>query len=541
MSVDWIAIALGDVVWITLAFLMGLGARMIGLPPLIGFLATGFLIGTQGIVTGEVLQKLSDLGITLLLFSIGLKLDLKSLAKPQVWGVASLHMALVTALFAALLMAAAYSGMVMVGGLEPRAAALIGFALSFSSTVFVVKLLEDRGEVNSLHGRISIGVLIVQDIAAVLFLAASTARLPSLWAAVLIIVLFASRRLLFAFLERVGHGELLVLYGIILALGGAELFELVGLKGDLGALIIGTLVATHARAEELNKIMTGFKDLFLLGFFLSIGVAGAPTVSMIALAALLTPLLFIKSGLFFLMFSKFRLRARTSVLASRNLSQYSEFGLIVIAVSVANGWLAGDWLIVMSLTVAFSFILAAILIRPGDRIYSGRREFWQRFQAADLMSDEQAIDVSDARVVIVGMGGVGSGAYDHMNSRYPGKVIGVEIAPDAVEKQRQAGRKVLLGDPADSDFWDRVQLPRDVKMIMLTLPRVNTSLDVLGHLRDSNYRGPVAAVARYSDEIPLLEERGASLVFNIYTEAGTGFAEHVIESVDLCADLEARV
>ena len=86
MSLDWIAIALGDVAWITLAFLMGFGARLVGLPPLIGFLATGFLLSTQGIVTGEVLQKLSDLGITLLLFSIGLKLDLRSLARPQVWG-----------------------------------------------------------------------------------------------------------------------------------------------------------------------------------------------------------------------------------------------------------------------------------------------------------------------------------------------------------------------------------------------------------------------------------------------------------------------
>jgi hypothetical protein len=135
-------------------------------------------------------------------------------------------------------------------------------------------------------------------------------------------------------------------------------------------------------------------------------------------SALLTPLLLIKSGLFFLLFSKFRLRARTSVLASRNLSQYSEFGLIVVAVSVANGWLTTDWLVVMSLVVAFSFILAAVLIRPGDQLYSGQRDFWQRFQAADLMSDEMPIDISGAHVVIVGMGGVGSGAYDHMNKQH---------------------------------------------------------------------------------------------------------------------------
>jgi predicted Kef-type K+ transport protein len=541
MSIDWIAIALGDVAWISIAFLMGLAARLIGLPPLIGFLATGFVLGAQGIVTGEVLQKLSDLGITLLLFSIGLKLDLRSLARPQVWGVASLHMVLVTLLFTLLLMVFGLGGLPLVAGLEPHSALLIAFALSFSSTVFVVKLLEDRGELTSLHGRISIGVLIVQDIAAVLFLAASTARLPSLWAVAVIIGLFVLRRALFGVLERVGHGELLVLYGIILALGGAEVFELVGLKGDLGALVIGILIAGHPQSDELNKAMTGFKDLFLLGFFLSIGVGGIPTPGMVGLALLLVPLVLLKSGLFFALFSRFRLRARTSVLASRNLSQYSEFGLIVVAVSTANGWLPQEWLIILSLAVAFSFILAAIAIRPGDGLYSDRRELWQRHQAADLMADERPIDISEAHIIIVGMGGVGSGAYDHMNARFPGRVVGVDIAPEAVARQQEAGRRVLLGDPADADFWDRVHVPQHVEMIMLTLPRVNTSLAVLRQLRASRYSGPVAAIARYYDEIPRLEESGASLVFNIYTEAGTGFAEHVMESTPLCADQEAGV
>lgn len=531
MSLDWVAIALGDVAWITLAFLMGLGARLIGLPPLIGFLATGFLLSAQGIVTGEVLQKLADLGITLLLFSIGLKLDLKSLARPQVWGVASLHMVIITLVFAALLALLAVGGLPLLQDLELHAMLLIGFALSFSSTVFVVKLLEDRGEINSLHGRISVGVLIVQDIAAVLFLAASTAKLPSLWALVVIVALFAARRALYALLQRVGHGELLVLYGIILALGGAELFEMVGLKGDLGALIIGTLVAGHARSGELNKTMMGFKDLFLLGFFLSIGVGGVPTTTMVVVAVLFLPLLLLKSGLFFLLFSRFRLRARTSVLASRNLNQYSEFGLIVVAVSTGNGWLPHDWLLVLSLLVAFSFIFAALLNRPGDRIYSNRREFWQRFQSAALLDDEQNIDIGETQIVIVGMGGVGSGAYDQMESRFPGRVIGVDIAPEAIHRQQEEGRRVLLGDPADADFWDRVHVPEHVEMVMLTLPKLTTSLAVLRKLRQSAYTGPVAAIARYPDEVSMLEAGGAALVFNIYTEAGTGFAQHVSESM----------
>lgn len=135
------------------------------------------------------------------------------------------------------------------------------------------------------------------------------------------------------------------------------------------------------------------------------------------------------------------------------------------------------------------------------------------------------------------MGGVGSGAYDHMNERFPGMVVGVDISPESVHKQRDAGRNVLLGDPADADFWDRTHLPHQVGMIMLTLPKLATSLAVLHQLRNSGYTGPVASVARYPDEIPRLEAGGASLVFNIYTEAGTGFAEHVMVSMPQHADV----
>ncbi|MBT8071987.1 MAG: cation:proton antiporter [Gammaproteobacteria bacterium] len=533
MSFDWIAIALSDVAWITLAFFMGLAARFIGLPPLIGFLATGFLLNAQGIVLGEFLDKLSDLGITLLLFLIGLKLDVRALIRPHVWGVASIHMVIVTVVFTGLLFLFAALGLPLVTGLDVQTAWLVAFALSFSSTVFVVKLLEERGDINSLHGRISVGVLIVQDIAAVLFLAASMGKLPSIWALGVIAALFLLRRLFYILLIRVGHGELLVLYGIILALGGAEVFEMVGLKGDLGALILGTMIAAHPRSDELSKVMTGFKDLFLLGFFLSIGMGGIPSPDMVLIALLLVPLVALKSGLFFVLFTRFRLRARTAVMAGQNLGQYSEFGLIVASVSVANGWLGHDCLIVLSLAVAFSFIGAAVFNRPGDRIYSRHREFWNRFQARELMADEQHVRFGEARIVIVGIGGVGSGAYDHMEQRFPGQVLGIDVAEDHAQQQLDMGRNVIQGDPTSADFWDRVRTPNQVEMIMLTLPSLATSLAVLRQLDDYAYGGTISAVARYPDEIPLLEAGGAALVFNIYTEAGTGFAEHVMASAKL--------
>ena len=181
MDFEWVAIALGDVMWLSIAFVLGFAAKSIRLPPLVGFLATGFLLHAFGFSGGEVLNKLSDLGITLLLFTVGLKLNLKTLARADVWAVTLLHMSSVVLIFSVIFVGIAATGLVMFVDLDLRSAALVAFALSFSSTVFVVKALEKRDEMRSLHGRITIGVLIVQDLAAVAFLAASTDVLPSVW------------------------------------------------------------------------------------------------------------------------------------------------------------------------------------------------------------------------------------------------------------------------------------------------------------------------------------------------------------------------
>ena len=112
-----------------------------------------------------------------------------------------------------------------------------------------MKVLEQKGEMKSLHGGVAIGILIMQDIAAVIFLAVSAGKIPSPWAA-LVLLLIPFRPVLHKLLERVGHDELLVLYGFLLAMGGAALFEMLELKGDLGALVLGLLAARRARAQH---------------------------------------------------------------------------------------------------------------------------------------------------------------------------------------------------------------------------------------------------------------------------------------------------
>ena len=473
-----------------------------------------------------MLQKLADLGITLLLFTVGLKLNLRTLARPQVWAVTGLHTSIVVMVFGLAIYWLALAGVPFLSKLDLQRSLLIAFALSFSSTVFVVKLLEEKGEMESLHGRIAVGILILQDLAAVVFLAVSAGTIPSPWA-VLLLLLIPLRPLLHQILQRVGHGELLVLYGFLLALGGAEIFELVGLKADLGALVVGVLIASHPKSEEMAKTMLGFKDLFLLGFFLSIGLSGQPTLETFLVGALITPFVFFKSALFFTLLARFKLRARTSLLTTLNLTNYSEFGLIVAAISVANGWIDNEWLIVIAIALSLSVAIAAVLNGIAHRLYARYRQLWRRLQRDERLADDRLFDTRGATIAVIGMGRVGTGAYDKMRSLYGETVVGVDFDPITVREQQSTGRNILLGDPSDADFWDRVAETHTIQLVMLALPKLKTNLSVLDQLKEARFAGRVAATARFPDEVETLKQAGAATVFNIYTEAGTGFATHV--------------
>ena len=526
MEFEWVAIALGDIAWIAIAFGFGLLARSIGLPPLVGFLAAGFLLGASGAVSGDMLRKLADLGITLLLFTVGLKLNLRTLARPQVWAVSGLHMLTMVGVFALGMLGLVALGAPLFAGLDLADVALMAFALSFSSTVFAVKVLEEKGEMRSLHGRIAIGILVMQDLAAVVFLALSAGKMPTVWALALLL-LIPVRPLLFWVLGRVGHGELLVLYGLLLGLGGAEIFELVGVKGDLGALVAGMLIAGHPRAAEIARTMLGFKDLFLLGFFLSIGLAGAPDPTAMLIGIALAPLILIKGFGFLAFLTAFRLRARTGLLTSLHLMNYSEFGLIVAAVGVSNGWIDAQWLVVLAISVSVTFAVASILNARGDWVYRRYRSTWLRLQRRKRMPDDRLLDAGDATIAVIGMGRVGTGAYDEMLRAHGDTLIGVDSDPLSVRRHQEDGRNVLLGDPSDADFWERFSRRHTLRLLMLSLPNLSMNRAVLTQLDNAGFDGEVAVIARYPDEVPKLLDAGASTVFNIYTEAGTGFAAHV--------------
>ena len=527
MDPQLISIHYSDPLWIAIAFLCGLAIKTVGLPPMVGFLMAGFMLNALGAEGGEFLNAAADLGITLLLFSIGLKLKLQSLAKVEVWGVATLHMGMTTLFIAAIVLLLSYTSLPLLSSLTLETALLIGFAMSFSSTVFAVKVLDELGATSARHGKIAISVLVVQDIAAVVFIAISMGKLPSPLALALI-ALIPLRFLLYKILDRVGHGELLILFGITLALLGADIFELVGIKEDVGALVFGMLLANHPKTNELAKALLGFKELFLVGFFLSVGMATLPGLTEVLIALLFILFLPLKVAMYFGLFSLFYLRTSTSWRTSLNLANYSEFGLIVGALAASAGWLPKEWLAVFAVVISISFVISAPLINIRDHLYQTWRFRLKKFERTKRLFGEENLDLAHIKVVVFGMGRMGTAAYNAMEIDYSGHLIGVESEQEKADKHNAAGRNVICEDATNPDFWTRApHLIDGLEWVLLTLPTHQANINAASQLKEMGYRGRIAATTKYHDEEDTLKAIGVEFTFNIYTEAGLGFANEL--------------
>lgn len=527
-----------DPVILTAAFAFGYLAYRLGLPPLVGFLVAGLGLSAFGFSSTPLLRTGSDVGVTLLLFTIGLKLKIKDLAKPEVWAGASLHMGLAVSVLGFALFCLGFSGLRFFMEMDLNTALLAAFALSFSSTVFAVKILDESGRMNSLNGQTAIGVLIIQDVVAVIYLTLSTGKVPSIWALLVIALIPFARKILQAMLTRVGHGELMVLFGLFLALiAGAHTFEVVNLKPDLGALVLGMLMAPHPRAKEMADGLLSIKDILLVGFFLEIGLTGLPDMSGFVAAGVLVLLLPLKMLLYFLIFTRFTLKARTSFIITVNLASYSEFGLIVGALAVETGKLDPRWLVVIAIALSLSLMLASSLNKYADQIFSRIGRPLKRLETQRRHREEVPVGGVPWQIVILGMGRVGVGAYDWFEERLGHVVSGIDFNEEIVTDQLEAGRCVSEGDVTDPDFWR--QLPASqgvVKLVVLALSNLDVMLYVVEKMKEIGYRGDIAAVARYDDEVESLRKAGVHTAFNIYGEAGAGLAAHVCESLETFQD-----
>jgi predicted Kef-type K+ transport protein len=506
-----------EAIWISFAFGLGLLVKTVGLPPLVGYLAAGFVL--SGISTAteitieatDVLAHIAHLGVLLLLFTVGLKLKLRSIISREVIGGSLLHFGITCAVFT--------PGLYLLMDLDWQTAFLLAIALSFSSTVLAAKVLESKRELRAFHGRVAIGILIMQDLIALLVMSLAAGQTPSQWA-LIVFGLPLLRPLLYKLLDASGHDELLVLLGLLLALvvGGLG-FEAVGLSSELGALVFGAILANHPRSQELAKSLWSVKEIFLVGFFLQIGIGGLPDSQALTFAVVAALVLPLKGLLFFFLLLFFRLRARSGFLSSLSLTNYSEFGLIVASVALP------EWLIPLAITVSLSFVISAPLNRYAHSLYERFGSSLERFESHTRHPDEQPISLGNTKVMVMGMGRTGTAAYDWLSESEP-ELIGLDSDPEKAQTHQDAGRNVVFADAEDNTFWQGLHMP-ELEAVVLAMSDIEGKLIAARQLRRKGFNGYIVAHTLYSDEAKKIRDAGADEAYLTMSETGVALASHL--------------
>ena len=511
---------------------LGFAAALLKVPPLVGYIAAGFLLGAFGVETLDWVSTVGDLGASLLLFSIGLDLDLRALGRRVIAGTAAVTMVVITTVTAVVI-----GVVVLVIGLHVGhtkgwgAALMLGFALASSSTIVIMKILEERDDASALYGRVAVGTSILQDTSSIILLVFISGRAPSPWALGLVLLVPASRILGWV-LSRIQHREMYTLMGITTALlPGYELFERVGLPGTLGALVMGALLASHPSSRDLASSYQPVQELFLVAFFVSIGTAGLPSAGAVIMALILVALLPLRSAAYTASLWVARLRHRSAVLTGLAVASYSELALVVAGVGVSQGVLGPEWQQSLSLAVALSFVVASLVNKRAGRLVR-KVSHALPDHAPDLLHPTEApVDVDGVEVVVFGMGRVGRATYRRLLADLPDAsedapvpVLGVDSDADKVAHLSELGFNVVEGDATDIDFWQRLGAG-EVRTAVLAMSQPGANLEVLDWIHHHEFAGEVMAIAGYDDEAAQMRKRGVGTVVNLYDGVGSALAE----------------
>jgi predicted Kef-type K+ transport protein len=508
-----------ELIFLGSAYLIGLLASRLAFPPLVGYLVAGYGLNFFGVANLPALSHLADMGIELLLFTVGLKIKLNSLLKREVLRVGSLHLIIVTVVSGLLFF---WQGGHLSGGL------ILGASLAFSSTVLAIKVLEDNGELSTFHGRDVMSILILQDIIAIGLLAIAEGKKPSPWA--LALLLLPLLRPLAHRLLTISHShDLRLLLGIFFALGGGALAKTVDISADIGALLMGMTLAAHPKTDEIAEKLWGLKEVLLVAFFLQIGLNQLPTQAQALDALMLLIVLPLQGGLFFALFILVGLRARTAFVSSLALMTYSEFALITTEAVVKAGLLSAQWQAAISLAVAGSLAIAAPLNRFSHRLFSSLEFFLVRFERkTEHPPDRLPESIGIAEWIVVGMGRTGTSAYLALHQQEK-RVVGFDADPTILKKLLAEGRRVVYGDAEDSELWNALPLDR-VKGIILSMPEFEVRCSATVQLRKRGFTGCIGTICYFAEEQQQLQALGASIVVHPLTEAGSHLAKKMLFS-----------
>ena len=504
-------------------------------PVLIAYIVVGILVGPAvfGIVKAhDQIALLSEIGVTVLLFVVGLKLDLHHIRHigpvALATGLGQLAFTIVFGFVLILLM-----------GKDVMEAIYVAVALTFSSTIIVVKLLSDKRELDSLHGRIAVGFLIVQDVAVVLAMMAMSALrgagdaamvevagsllLRLAGAAVLMFVLM--RFVLPRLVEAMARSqELLLIFAIAWGTGLAALGEWAGFSKEAGAFMAGFSLASTAYREAMNARLTGIRDFMLLFFFVDLGAEldfstlGAevwPAVVLSLFVLIGNPLIVMA------IMGYMGYRKRTGFLAGLTVAQISEFSIVFVAMGITLGHVGVEALGLTTLVGLVTIMISTYMILFSHTLYEKLAPWLGLFERKrpfrELAVERQGRPAGDPDIIVFGMGRYGSRLMRQL--RQAGiEVLGVDFDPETVRELRKLRQPVRYGDGEDPSFLESLPL-QHARWVITTFPQWESNRAFLSALKEAGFRGRIAGVVRDEIHGKALDEAGVARVLNPFNDA----------------------
>jgi Kef-type K+ transport system membrane component KefB/Trk K+ transport system NAD-binding subunit len=517
-------------------------------PLIVSFIAVGILVGPAGfgIVTEhEQIELLASIGISLLLFVVGLKLDLQTI---RTLGPVALATGIGQIAFTSIV-----GFLIAIGlGMNTMTSLYVAVALTFSSTIIIVKLLSDKREIDALHGRVAVGFLIVQDIAVILAMIAITAigaerpEGEALWWSAALIIVKAFGFLLGvglltvwvipAFVRHLARSpELLVLAAIAWAVILAAMGELLGLSKEVGAFVAGTALASTPYRETIASRLVTVRDFLLLFFFIELGSRLDLSLLGTTLGEALVFSAFVLIGnpiIVMLIMGLMGYRKRTSFLAGLTVAQISEFSLILGALGVTVGHITDETMGLITTVGLVTIGLSTYMIIYSGPLYERLAPwlgvFERKIPYREAVTDQG--ETPSADVVVFGLGRYGGGIVRHLLLRHR-KVVGVDFDPEVLARWRAEGVPVLYGDAADPELFEFLPLS-GVSWVVSTAPDIETSRVLLRHLQARGFDGRVAVSCRTADEGDTLRLEGADLLLRPYADASEQAADALTAATD---------
>ncbi len=497
---------------IAIAVLAGLVANRLKQPVLVAFVAIGILVGPVGIgwVSSEgELEIFSQLGIAVLLFLVGLKLDIKLIKTTG-------PVALATGLGQVFFTSVVGYVIAIALGFDSTSALYIAIALTFSSTIIIVKLLSDKREIDQLHGKIAIGFLIVQDIVVILVMIGLTAFAGNNDGSVaeqalqvigkgfgLIVATFLFTKYLLTPLLHVAakSRELLVLFAIAWAISVASLTDWLGFSTEVGAFIAGLAIASTTYREAIGASLLSLRNFLLLFFFLGLGAsleftdAGEQMVPALIFSA------FVLVGnpiIVLIIMRAMKYPTRVSFFAGLTVAQISEFSLILAALGLSLGHIENATVGLITVVGLITISLSTYLILYSQEIYSRIKPLLKIFEPKVVKDvreeDERAFDV-----IMYGHGRFGSQIAKELSDKDKTVLI-VDYDPDVVglESENQ-NIESIYGDAEDLDLLEHLPLDR-AKWVICTIPSPDINIALSHELKRHNFKGQIALMAHNSTQ-----------------------------------------